>query len=320
MPFFAVKNGRIESIKMEFNLVEGCNYSCSECSHFSPHLRAKRAVLQDFAADVNALKDVYRVRRFRFVGGEPLLHPEILSFVREVRASGITKTIEVVSNGSLLPRASDDLFREIDSLSISWYPDARCNQDTIDQASERCRRFGTRLKIKQVSEFRMMQMDQPIESPPLRRDIFTSCEIAHTWYCQTFYEGSFYLCSRPLFTDAYLQQKGVPSEHLALIDGVPLHQPDLLRRMAAYMSREEPLGSCNYCFGTVGRKLEWQQMTAAERRSPVPLARQVESSISRRRLRYLKAWAFTERGLWRVIPSLSLMRGLQLFKGVFLRG
>ena len=65
MPFFAVRNGRIESIKMEFNLVEGCNYSCSECSHFSPHLRAKRAVLRDFAADVNALKDVYRVRRFR---------------------------------------------------------------------------------------------------------------------------------------------------------------------------------------------------------------------------------------------------------------
>ena len=54
MPFFAVRNGRIESIKMEFNLVEGCNYSCSECSHFSPHLRAKRAVLRDFAADVNA--------------------------------------------------------------------------------------------------------------------------------------------------------------------------------------------------------------------------------------------------------------------------
>ena len=47
----------------------------------------------------------------------------ILSFVRELRASGVSKTIEIVSNGSLLPRASDDLFREIDSLSISWYPD-----------------------------------------------------------------------------------------------------------------------------------------------------------------------------------------------------
>ena len=166
----------------------------------------------------------------------------------------------------------------------------------------------------------MMQVDQPIENQPLRNDIFASCEIAHSWYCQTFYEGSFYLCSRPIFTDAYLRQKGVPSEHLARIDECPSISRTSLQRMAAYMGREEPLRSCNYCLGTVGRKLDWKQMTPAERRSAVPLTRQVEISISRRRLRYLKAWAFTERRLWHVIPSLSLLRVLQLVKGVILRG
>lgn len=319
MPPFTVRNDRIQSVKMEFNLVEGCNYSCVECSHFSPHLRAVPAQLESFATDVRALREVYRVRRFRFVGGEPLLHRDILGFVRELRQSDLTRDIELVTNGSLLGRASDELLREIDSLSVSWYPDPRCTQESIDRATDRCRRFGTELKVKKVSAFRMMQLDRPFDDARLSRAVFATCEIAHSWYCQTFYEGRFYLCSRPIFTDAYLAQKGVAPLDLREVDGIPLHEPALRERLTAYLGRREPLAACRYCLGTVGREVEWRQMTPEERRSTTPLERAPEASVSRTRLRALRMWGLLARGIWRVAPSLRLARGLQLAKELMLR-
>jgi hypothetical protein len=304
---------------MEFNLVEGCNYGCRECSHFSPHLRAKRADLETFEVDLRALGDVYRVRRFRFVGGEPLLHRDILDFVRALRASGVTREIEVVTNGSLLPRASDDLFREIDSLSVSWYPDPRCTAEVVDQAADRCRRFGTRLKVRRIDRFRMMQLDVPIDDPRLRADIFATCEIAHSWYCQTFYEGWFYLCSRPLFTDAWLEQRGIAGLEARRVDGIPIHEPDLLPRLTAYLGRDRALRSCEHCLGTVGRSIEWGQMSLAERRAAVPLARNAAESVSPGRLRYLRACSQVERLVWRAVPSVRVSRGLQLLKDAILR-
>jgi len=314
MPFVTISDGRIRSIKMEFNVVENCNYRCQECSHFSPYLAVRRADLDVFRRDIEALANVYRVGRFRFVGGEPLLHRELLEFVRAVRASGITEKIEVVSNGSLVKGVSDDLLREIDIVSVSWYPDPRCDQAAIDAIGDRCRQHDTQLKVKRVDRFRMMQLDRPIDDSKLVQRVFDSCQIAHSWYCQTIYEGYFYLCSRPIFTQDYLGLHGVPSLDFKRTDGIALHEPDLAERLAAYLARDKPLDSCQFCLGTVGKQIPWRQLTTEERRSGAVLDRVAEDSVRYSRLRYLRAWSSFEQATLRAIPSLSLSRGLALAK------
>ena len=47
------------------------------------------------------------------------------------------------------------------------------------------------------------------EDRRLVQDVYDTCHIAHRWHCQTFYEGRFYLCSRPIFTNSYLDKVGV---------------------------------------------------------------------------------------------------------------
>ncbi len=319
MPFVTSAAGRVQSIKIEYNLVDGCNYSCRECSHYSPFMAHKSADLEAFDADVRALEPVYHVRRFRFVGGEPLLHKQLLEFVRTVRRSGIADTIEVVTNGSLLDRVDDAVFREVDMFSISWYRDKRFDQAKLDRTTERCRRFGTQLKVRKIDEFRMMQLDEPITDDRLLQQVFDSCQIAHTWYCQTFYEGRFYLCSRPLFTESYLGQKRTSVGSFQEDDGVGLHEPELLKRLTRYLTRTEPLASCSFCLGTVGKKVPWGQMSPEERKSTAPLSRRAETSISSGMLRYLLGWARLERAVLRLAPSLHLSRALHLVKEAFLR-
>jgi hypothetical protein len=208
----------------------------------------------------------------------------VLDFVSAVRASGVADTIQICTNGSLLHRTSEELFQAIDMLSVSWYPDSRCDEEKIRRAERLCKAHGTAIKVRRISSFRRMQVDRPIEDGNLVHEIYGACKIAHAWYCQTFADGRFYLCSRPIFTDAYLARQGEPTAGLTQVDGVPLHEPDLLRRLVAYLSADAPLAACSYCLGTVGRSIEWRQMSTDERRIAQPLARDAVAEVDRRQL------------------------------------
>jgi hypothetical protein len=329
MPFASVTDGRIVAPKLEYNVVEHCNYSCDQCSHFSPYLRQGFPALASFERDLGALAPLYHVGRFRFVGGEPLLRKDIADFIAAVARSGIADGIEICTNGSLLATVDDAVFRGIDRLSISWYPDARCDQGKIDLARRKCADFGVRLKVEKIDRFRSMQVDRPLEDAQLVDRIFRSCLIAHSWGCQTFHEGRFYLCSRAIFTGAYLQKPGLRDPGLRepgrvapdfiADDGCPLHEPDLLARLAVYLNRQEPLKSCAYCLGTVGKYAAWRQLPPDERKAPARAGSDAAQRVATPRMRYLLGWARLEKWLLRRIPSPRLNRGLNLLKNLPIR-
>ncbi len=316
MPFVAITDGVIWATKLEFNLAAHCNYACDECSHFSPHLAPALADYDNFVRDLKALARVYRVRRFRFVGGEPFLHKGILDYVEAVRSAGIASAIQVCSNGSLLHKVDDAVFRAIDMLSISWYPDDRCDADKIELVRRKCREHGVQLKVERIDRFREMQLDEAIADEGLVDHIYRSCQIAHAWGCQTFLDGYFYLCSRPLFLGQYLALKGIHLGHAPQAEGVALHEDGLLERLQAYLHRTQPLPSCRYCLGTVGRHGQWRRLDTEARRRPPRLDRSAAEHVDHNRMRYLLAFSRMEGALLGLVPSLRLARVLSVIKNL----
>lgn len=313
MPFFDVRDGRILSIKLEFNLSFHCNFSCADCSHVSPHLKRNSASLEQFRRDISALSKVYHVSRFRFVGGEPLLHGDIVSFIDAVRDSGLADVIQVCTNGALLHRAEDAFFRKIDMLSISWYPDARIDEAKIELARVRCEKSGTRLHIEPVRYFRKMNADLTNNSR-LTGQVYRSCQIAHSWYCQTFFDGMFYLCSRPLVTRALFHPDDGSVPDFSMLDGIPIHEDKLLERLLVYLRHDKPLISCQHCLGTVGRRERWRALSVKERSRPPAVERNPMLMLDRRKLWYLLVVTWMERRVVNMIPSLRLARLLTLLK------
>lgn len=319
MPFVQLRDGRIQSVKLEYNLVDHCNYACEDCSHLSPWLRPRKAGLESFRADLAALARVYHVRRLRFVGGEPFLHPELLGFVRAARESGVADQIQICTNGSLVDRVDEAVFGEIDLLSVSWYPDARLDEEKVARIRALCRRYGTRLRLERIDRFRAMRLDHPNPDPALVQEVYDTCQIAHAWYCQTFADGVFYLCSRPLYTNAYLDRKGLEAPNLRALDGVPLHTPDLQARLLASLGTRAPLASCAWCLGTVGRYQPWRSLDAAGRADPSPLSRVAQEQIDPLRLRWVGTWARAERAILRRAPSLRIARAMTLARSAVIR-
>lgn len=303
MPKYTVRDGRIVAPKLEFNAVEHCNYHCAECSHFSPYLRRASMPIDAFQRDVTALATAYHVQQLKFVGGEPLLNREITTLIEIAKASGIANEIALGSNGSLIHKAEDALFEALDVLVISWYPDARCDEDKIRFAQRKCREFGTRLTVQKIDQFRRMQWTGPPADSDLTEAVFSTCQIAHVWSCQTFYHGHFYLCSRPLFTRPYLQIAGEQAPELEAVDGCSLHEPLLFERLQEYLGTSTPLRSCAYCLGTIGKTIPWRSLTKEEKKRGQPHDDHPGSLIDDRRRRKLKALLPTQRILYRLLPT-----------------
>ena len=318
MPYVHSSGGRLQAHKIEYNLVDHCNLACRECSHLSPYLRAHALPLTTFIRDVNRLAEVYRVRRFRFVGGEPLLNREICDFVRAVRDSGVTEEIEVVSNGTLLGAISEELLQAIDSLALSLYPRSQPEAALLERTRERCDQAGVKLRIDQIDRFRKMQPSAPIEDPRLVADVFRSCLIAHSWGCQTFYDGQFYLCSRPIYTDSYRSRMSEPEFGLRAKDGIALHEPKLLERLRCYLESQEPLVSCKLCLGTVGKYEAHSQLSAKARWHPAGGAQPVEQKIDYARMRQLTRWREIEAAILQRIPSRHLSRAMSMAQTAWL--
>ena len=269
MPIINRRDGKLFSMKLEYNLTEHCNYGCNECSHFSPHMPRGQSNIATFTRDLASLSQVMQVYRFRFVGGEPLLHKDLFAHIQAVRESGIAQEVQACTNGAFLDKVDDETLAALDTLTISWYPDPRVDQALIDRTISRCQRIGTKIGVLKIDSFRRMQLVRPTEDREILQDIFNSCEIAHVWYCQTFYQGRFYLCSRPLFTGTYLQKvNSFQKMDFREADGIAIHEPDLASRLEAHLTRKEPLQSCRYCLGTVGVETPWRQLSPAERKKP----------------------------------------------------
>jgi hypothetical protein len=165
-----------------------------------------------------------------------------------------------------------------------------------------------RLYIEHIDRFRKTQTATPIEDEQLVGNIYRSCLIAHTWSCQTFYDGHFYLCSRPIYTDTYLGSVGRAPQDLRAVDGVALHEPQLLERLRSYLQSSQPLKSCNFCLGTAGRYEPHAQLTAKERWHPQPDQQPAMAKIDHARLRMLMRWQTWSAGVLKRLPSRRLSR------------
>jgi organic radical activating enzyme len=265
---------RIQRGYLEFFLVDHCNLRCAHCSHFSPYMKPWSPELVDFKRDIRALAEVMQVGRFRFLGGEPLLNRQLPDFIDAVLESDLSRSVGLCTNGVLLHKVKRETLAKLDWLDVSLYPGTRPDSETIRETAERiCDELDLTLHLFPKPDFRYQLLESPIEDEQAVEEIFRTCKMAHGGWdmfhdgCHTLYKGMYYRCNRPAYTKAYLSHNGCEAEGLpdfAQVDGVPLHEQDLQKRLLDYLLSERPLESCKWCLGTCGVRLPHRMMSRDE--------------------------------------------------------
>ena len=110
---------------LEVNVVDHCNLNCKGCAHFSNVSNRNFVSLDSFTDDLKIISEKFNLYYFRLLGGEPLLHPNIVDLVKIARAILKKTTIVLVTNGLLIPKLDDKVLQSFADnniiISISLY-------------------------------------------------------------------------------------------------------------------------------------------------------------------------------------------------------
>ena len=300
----------------EISVTHHCNLSCRSCSHLSPVMKRSFVDAGRVRADLATLAPYYHVDAVRLLGGEPLLHPDLAGVIRAVRESGVGDSVEVWTNGMLLPRMPQLFWESVDRVMVSSYPGAELSVHDIWKCFEAARAAGTSFSISHADVFRESHAEIPTTDDDLRRRVYATCLSRH---CHNVEAGYFYKCPQAFFVSRLLADES----HAPTKDGVRLaDSPTFAEELAAYLASPEPLHACRYCLGSIGRKIEstqvpragWRDLQRVPYESLVDsdlltsLERSIDGAVTYRAARPRKGYGLWSR--WRVVRYMWERHGM----------
>lgn len=258
------KNSKLQTKYLEYNIVEHCNLRCYQCDHASPLMKKKFIEIDEFQMDLKQLEQVVHISELKIIGGEPLLHPDIINLLGIARETGISDKITLITNGTLLHKVNQNIWKQIDRLQVTLYPNVDIKID-ITKLETLSREEGFDLTVIKRDLFRYTITESQIQNPSLVQEIYNSCELRTIHHCHTVRSGRYYKCSPAPFLPDHLSAVGAafevdPGDSVQIRDN-----PNLREELIQYLSNPSPLHSCQFCLGTSGRNFTHRQMKKEER-------------------------------------------------------
>ena len=105
----------------EFYVTNHCNITCKNCNRFNNHKISGSADWEQFCDTYKEWSKIITVKRIAFLGGEPLLHPNLHIMIGDVRSWWPASEIEITTNGLLIERIKPHLQQAIIDNSITVY-------------------------------------------------------------------------------------------------------------------------------------------------------------------------------------------------------
>ena len=242
---------------LEFNITKMCNLKCLGCSRDSAFFEKDHANFENYQKDLRALSGVLWVNKFRILGGEPLLSGDLIRYLDVARESGMFGEVGFCTNGILLRKQPDELFRHTDYVDVSIYPGV--DYDKVKKTLVRQQTMNPKLKftLKRIDSFTLTNLnyDNDLEKT---LQVYRECHMAHFWSCHTFEDGYYYKCGKPLIQEHYDKARGIDRHYRH--GGIPIHEPELQKRLWDYISDPNPLDHCRSCLGTSGPEYKHRQM------------------------------------------------------------
>lgn len=225
---------------LEMHLVTHCNIKCKGCSQFSPIAEKWFADIADHEKDMKQLSVLFsNIETIRFVGGEPLLHPEIEQFINITRKYFQRSNICIATNGYELKSMPDSFWDSCRSnhIKINWtvYPPMFSVRKSIIEYVK-----GKKIVIaaRKFDKFRAI-LNLKGDSDPEKALRFCRS----LYFCPFLRQGKIYICSRPVVIGTFNKafETTIPSN-----GSIDIHDP-LINGWNILISISRSSDTCRYC-------------------------------------------------------------------------
>ena len=246
---------------IEIHIVDHCNFNCKGCTHFAPLADETYLTLEEFEADLKRLYEITNgeIKIFHILGGEPLLHPKCIEFLKSTRKIFPKSIVKLVTNGILLPEQADEFYKSCAEYDITIAPTKYQIGVKWIEIENKCEYFNVKLDYFMGSGQAKKVMHKiifDIEGKQNPKEQFLKCWLDNPGL---FYldHGKLYKCAQVpfirFFNHAFnLNLEVKKSDYINIYDNITLNH------ILEFMSK--PSQFCRYCSKdkTIGN-LEWQQ-------------------------------------------------------------
>jgi organic radical activating enzyme len=224
---------------LEFHITDHCNLKCKGCGHLSNIADEYFADASDFERDMVRLSKIFKnIDRIRLLGGEPLLHPDLNSFIKSARRSFPSAVLNIVTNGLLLEKADKsfwDTCRETNlTIDLTVYPPLR---KKVSHLVELAKKNNVKLNDSAISWtfFSHMNIYQNSE----KNRAFKECR--KTFYCPFLKNGHIYICPKPVMVQIFNKKF---NQSIGSDNGIDIYNNNG-REILKYL--DKPTDTCKSC-------------------------------------------------------------------------
>lgn len=232
--------------RVEVNITKHCNLNCKGCDHFSPVSPVDNMPVELFERDMQEMARIFGDEQgeFRLLGGEPLLHPQIVDFIQITRKALPQAKIFISTNGTLLKKMTEEFYENCRKLNIAIETTKYPISLDYDELGEWLRSKGVAHSYIGSSEGGRTLWHFPLDFTGSKnpRESYLGCRNANT--CWTLEEGRLFTCSIAPNLKVFEQhfQKGI---HLTPQDGVDIYTANNAEEVAKALAL--PMPCCRYC-------------------------------------------------------------------------
>lgn len=234
---------------LEINLVAHCNLNCAGCTHYSPIAPKLFMSVGEFREAVEHLKKMGRAFGIlRLLGGEPLMHPDLLEILEIAGRELKGKRVELYTNGVLLSGERQSEFVEAlcrtcrrygIHIYITVYPiniDYEKSFATLKERGVSVVLMGDR---RQSESFRLMLLD------PSRRGCRSNYYLCTETDCMQLVGDRIYPCSESAYC-GFLNEKYERLEFRHR-KGDYIEVKDIRNALSLRLFRMRSKPFCEYC-------------------------------------------------------------------------
>jgi organic radical activating enzyme len=231
-------------LRFQVLLTHHCNLNCAGCSVFSPIAEEKFLDTACYEQDCKRLYELTngKVKYVKLIGGEPLLHPNLLDFFDITRRYFINAKIYLNTNGILLCKQDNDFWENCKknniNIIISKYP-IKLNMDEI---FEKCKSYHVVLETTESKTDEMFHLKFDVEGKQNAEEQFYNCWMKNL--CTTLSHGRLYTCSSiPTIEhfNRYFNLQLMAKDS----DSIDIYKAENIKEILKFLCR--PVSFCRYC-------------------------------------------------------------------------
>jgi len=232
-------------------VVDHCNLKCKGCSNFSCIAEEYIVPTEKVCSDIRRIGEIFgnrRIDRFGIMGGEPLLHPDLIQIAECIRYNFPEAEVQIITNGILLLQQSNEFWEKCRKNHITIvctkYPikldfermEMKAKEEQVD--FQYYGNTGMEIKTLFKRKIDLKGMTDPVYA-------FATCWEAND--CNFLMEGKWFECPFICFVERVFNKKFNQNIQIEESDYLDIYQVKDYHEILEYIAK--PKDACRYCKG-----------------------------------------------------------------------